>query len=92
MSIWFEAIVALSYEHTDTSKNPVRSIKAMFKKHGMDFNQKHTEGWVKQIGRNGIVQISICNPDGFVDIIHESLKDIKKFPFVSSISIIRHYY
>lgn len=92
MSIWFEAEIQLNTQHVDPSKNPIQALQQIFKKHGFDFNRPYSEGYIKQIGRKGIIQISICNPDSVVDTIHLSLKEIKHLPFVCSIRITQHHY
>lgn len=91
MSIWLDATVTLSSK-IDPSKSPKIGIETIFKKHGIDFNESHFEGCVKRTELNGDILISICNPDGLVDAIHASFKEIVKQPWVVAINIHQHHY
>lgn len=89
MSIWLDAKVILSSK-VDPSKSPKAGIEDIFKKNGIDFSERHFEGSVK-VTKEAIV-ISICNPDGYVDEIHQSFKDLVKQPWIVTVKIEQHYY
>lgn len=92
MSIWLEAYVLLNTEKLDPCKNPISSIKQVFKKYGLDFNKPYCEASIKRQDISTI-KISICNPDGLTDCVHNSFKQlVKQYPFIQCVRIDRHYY
>ena len=92
MSIWLMATVTLNPKHLDSNRNPIDGLKKIFKKNGKDFDESHAEAEMVRTSQTSI-RVSICNPDGYVDCIHNSFKDIvKQCPFVQSIHISSNYY
>lgn len=91
MSIWFAAVINLNPDHVHPKMCPKQGILKIFKQQGLDFEAPFSEKSIKLITR-GVYKISICNPDGYVDEIHNSLKLLVKQPFIQSIYISQHYY
>ena len=92
MSLWLEATVELNLDKLDSSRNPIDKLKAIFKKNGKDFDENYSEAEMVKTSQTSI-RVLICNPDGYVDCIHNSFKDIvKQCPFVQSIHISSNYY
>ncbi|PKF35502.1 hypothetical protein [Acinetobacter proteolyticus] len=91
MSLWLDATVCLS-DKLHPLKSPLKGVKATFKKHGIDFDEKHFEGSLKLDAKGKDILVSICNPDGYVDEIHAAFKDMVKQAWVGSISIESNYY
>ena len=91
MSLWLDATVKLNPEHLDPNRKPVDGLKKVFKKYGKDFDEDHAEAGMIHVGEK--INIHICNPDGYVDCIHNAFKHmVEHCPYVHSIVIDRHYY
>ena len=91
MSIWLMATVTLNPKHLDLNRNPIDGLKKIFKKNGKDFDEDYAEAEMTRKGDS--VEIHICNPDCYVDCIHNSFNDIvKQCPFVQGIHISSNYY
>lgn len=91
MSIWLIATVDLNPNHLNPKLNPVDGLNKIFKKNGKDFDETYAEA--EMIKKGDQIEIHICNPDGYVDCIHNSFKEmVKSCPYVGSIHITNHYY
>ena len=91
MSLWLDATVTLNPKHLDPNRKPTDGLKKVFKKYGKDFDEPHAEAGMTQVGEK--INIHICNPDGYVDCIHNAFKHmVEHCPYVHSIVIDHHYY
>lgn len=96
MGIWLHAEIVFKedvFEKTKTS--PVNIVKAAFEKHGLSVNKPYSEVQIAQATRCGNVDVSICNSDCYVDVIHNTFKYLTKQKDKTRclyIEIDRHYY
>lgn len=92
MSIWFSALIHLNPNHLDPKRDPIQGIKQVFKKHGKDFDAEFPEAEIQRVDK-AIIRVSICNPEGYTEVIHKSLTDItNNLAYVQYVDVVRHRY
>lgn len=91
MSLWFTATISLNMNHVHPDKDPEQGILNIFNKHGINIKAPLSEMSLRKLTKE-IFEINICNPNSLLDEIHNSLKDLIKQPYISGVSINKHYY
>lgn len=91
MSIWMDATIHLHAKNVDPTKNPKQGILAVLKKHGLDVEKPNSEMKLRGLDKLNY-DLSICNPEGYVDQIHAAFKELVKYPYILGVTIKNHHY
>lgn len=91
MSIWLDADITLNPNHLNPNLSPQSGILKILKDRGLDVEKPYSEMSLTRTSKY-VFRLSICNPDGYVDEIHNSFKQLVKQPYVQDICILQHHY